>query len=598
MGPEVNPFGGNPLRAPEDVRRALLALVDPVLPEGSRVRLGHTGAHFDRRAEELEGFARPLWGLAPLGPGFDRWDLYRRGLAEGTDPDASGYWGDPADRNQRLVEAAALGIALALAPDEVWEPLPSGAKEDVVRWLDAAHRCELHDNNWQFFRVLAALGLERVGEPIDERLVEASLDRIDGHYQGDGWYTDGALPGNVDHYVGWAYHAYGLIYARLRGDRDPARASRFRERAARFATDFQHWFDPTGRVVPYGRSLTYRFAAASFWAALAFADVEALPWGRVKGLYLRHLRSWAGLPICDPRGVLTLGWAYPNLRAAENYNSPGSPYWAAKAFLALAVPEDHPFWTAEEEALPPAEPSTQQPPRMLLTRDATQTQMLVGGRGFWFVGQGAAKYGKFAYSSAFGFSLDSDELGFSDVSDSMLLLRDDSGSRRVRRDVEASGTDGSCVWSRWKPWGDVTVETVLTGRAPWHVRFHRVRTERRLHAAEAGFALGWDGGVPGERCDRDEGQGGARVTTDAGRSEVVDLMGDRGGGVRALAPNANLVASRALVPVLEGTLEPGEHVLGCHVVADEGPDGGPGPDADGDAFREAEAVLDRIGGGA
>lgn len=231
---------------------------------------------------------------------------------------------------------------------------------------------------------------------------------------------------------------------------------------------------------------------------------------------------------------------------------------------------------------------------MLLSRDATQTQMLVGGRGFWFVGQGAAKYGKFAYSSAFAFSLDSDELGFNDVSDSMLLLRDLDGNRRVRRDVEASGVDGRCVWSRWRPWPDVTVETVLTGRTPHHFRFHRVRTERQLRAVEGGFAVSWHGGIPGERCERQEGQGGARVTTAAGRSEVVDLLGDRQGGIRPLAPNANLIAPRVLVPVLEGDLEPGEHVLGCRVLVDEDPAGGPGPEPSDDALREAEAVLDRI----
>ncbi len=56
---------------------------------------------------------------------------------------------------------------------------------------------------------------------------------------------------------------------------------------------------------------------------------------------------------------------------AENYNSPGSPvstwqkvigacalrgglltfdqYWACLAFICLAVPETHPFWTSKEE---------------------------------------------------------------------------------------------------------------------------------------------------------------------------------------------------------------------------------------------------------
>ncbi|SQB37568.1 Uncharacterized protein conserved in bacteria [Citrobacter koseri] len=36
----------------------------------------------------------------------------------------------------------------------------------------------------------------------------------------------------------------------------------------------------------------------------------------------------------------------------EDYNSPGSPYWALKVFLILALPDDHAFWQAEELPLP------------------------------------------------------------------------------------------------------------------------------------------------------------------------------------------------------------------------------------------------------
>lgn len=78
--------------------------------------------------------------------------------------------------------------------------------------------------------------------------------------------------------------------------------------------------------------MTYRFACGGFWAGLAFADDEALPWGEIKGLYLQHLRWWAKKPIADRDGVLSIGYAYPQLTMSESYNSAGSPYWAFKAF--------------------------------------------------------------------------------------------------------------------------------------------------------------------------------------------------------------------------------------------------------------------------
>lgn len=36
----------------------------------------------------------------------------------------------------------------------------------------------------------------------------------------------------------------------------------------------------------------------------------------------------------------------------QDYNSAQSPYWALKAFLPLALPASHPFWTSKEEAYP------------------------------------------------------------------------------------------------------------------------------------------------------------------------------------------------------------------------------------------------------
>jgi hypothetical protein len=100
--------------------------------------------------------------------------------------------------------------------------------------------------------------------------------------------------------------------------------------------------------------MTYRFAMAGFWGALAFADVEALPWGTIKGYYLRHLRWWADKPIAHRDGILSVGYCYPNLLMSESYSAAGSPYWAFKVFLPLALPESHPFWQAEESpATPP-----------------------------------------------------------------------------------------------------------------------------------------------------------------------------------------------------------------------------------------------------
>ena len=281
-------LAANPLASRADARKLLHDLFEPLVPAFStgraQVRLGLDAAHFDRKAAWFEGFARPLWGLAPLhagGGAFAHWHLFREGLESGSDPADPEYWLETSDRNQRSVEIAALGFAIALAPDALWQPLPDAAKKNLAAWIKVIETVAMADNNWHFFPVLAGLGLERVGVPIDAASRERHLNRIDDFVRADGWYGDGAEP-FIDHYNGFALHFYGLLYAHLAQDRDPVRAQEFRERARAFAQGYRHWFGRDGAGLAIGRSLTYRFAMAAFFGALAYADVEALPWGEIE----------------------------------------------------------------------------------------------------------------------------------------------------------------------------------------------------------------------------------------------------------------------------------------------------------------------------
>ena len=133
-------------------------------------------------------------------------------------------------------------------------------------------------------------------------------------------------------------------------DVDPERCLRYRQRAQQFAKDYAYYFAANGEGIPFGRSLTYRFAMVAFWSAVAFSQLDVFTPGIVKGIVLRHLRWWQQQSIVDRDGILTLGFAYPNLAMCEDYNSPGSPYWALKTYLILALPEAHPFWQAAFES--------------------------------------------------------------------------------------------------------------------------------------------------------------------------------------------------------------------------------------------------------
>jgi len=561
----ANPLFGNPLKTRSDVEKGVIDLFNPLLPYfsegGARVRLDAAAGHFDRAAADLEGFARPLWGLTPFAAGggsFDHWALYRRGLANGTDPEHPEYWGTVNGTDQRQVELAALGFTMAMVPHLVWEPLSQKAKDDLAAYLKHARKFDFADNNWKFFRILIDLGLEKCGVEFDRSLTQKYLEELEGFYLGDGWYRDGDIR-RIDHYIPFAMHFYGLIYARL-AKGDDARAAEYKARAKQFAEDIQHWFDEDGGTLAFGRSLTYRFACGGFWGALAFADVEGVDWGVTKGHFLRHLRWWSRLPIAHGNGVLSIGYGYPNLFMSESYNSAGSPYWALKAFLPLALPADHPFWAAEEvEADFGGEPVPLKHPGMVSFHTSGNVVALSSGQQNWQMRMGAEKYAKFVYSSRYAFSVEADERAYHQGAfDGALALSDDGRHYRVRETNEVAQIAGNVLYSRWKPWGDVSIETWLIPENPWHIRVHRITTPRALHGTEGGFAI--------ERADfgadtyiDEAGRGVAKSASDI--SAIIDLSGTREGRAYRPLPNTNLIFAKSIVPQLRGDIPAGTSVL-------------------------------------
>ncbi|MET3899818.1 hypothetical protein ABIB57_003780 [Devosia sp. UYZn731] len=561
----ANPLFGNTLKTRADVETGLNDLFAPLLPYfsagGARVRLDAAAAHFDRAAADLEGFARPLWGLTPLAAGggtFEHWDLYRRGLANGTDPEHPEYWGTVKSTDQRMVELAAIGFTLRMVPHLVWEPLPQKAKDNLAAYLKHARQFDYADNNWKFFRILVDLGLEECGVEFDRSLTDKYLEELDGFYLGEGWYCDGIVR-RIDHYIPFAMHFYGLIYATLaRGDEE--RVARYKERAALFAKDLTSWFDEDGGVLAFGRSLTYRFACGGFWGALAFADVEALPWGEIKGHFMRHLRWWAKQPIANRDGILSIGYGYPNLFMSENYNSAGSPYWALKAFLPLALAADHPFWTAEETpAVKRIEPLPLKHPGMVMMQTPGNVVALSSGQQNYQMRFGAEKYAKFVYSSRYGFSVESDERGYENAAfDGIIGFSDDGRHYRVRESNEVAQIAGDTLFARWKPWADVSVETWLLPANPWHIRVHRIITPRVLKASEGGFAIG-RADLNSDTYEDGTGRALARSKTDV--STILDLAGKRAGRAHKAFPNTNLIVAKTIVPQLRGDIPVGTTVL-------------------------------------
>ncbi|MDT3413796.1 UNVERIFIED_ORG: hypothetical protein QE398_004165 [Atlantibacter sp. SORGH_AS 304] len=488
----------NPLSSRDEVVSALTTMLDALdkqFPAGAaQFSLGATSAHYSDEIAEMEGLSRALWGLFPLMAGGDTEtfsEKYLAAIKRGTDPQDSGYWGDTVAYDQRLVEMAAYGLGLALLGDKFTLNFSAQETENLYCWLNQITEAEMPDSNWNFFAIMVQLGFKRAGLPWDAQAIERRFAMMDAYYLGDGWYSDG--PGRPkDYYISMAFHFYGMIYAALNGEEDAPRAATIRERASLFAEDFIYMSAAEGESVPFGRSLTYRFAMVAFWSAVAFADLPVFTPGVVKGVILRHLRWWLKQPIFDRDGILTLGFAYPNLAMCEDYNSPGSPYWALKVFLILALPASHPFWHAEEQPLPRLDAQHVIAPAGQLIVHSEESKHV------WMLTAGQlelnnyvnteAKYTKFAYSSRFGFTIERGRYGIKHAAcDSMLLLSEGDNYFRGRRECDEVVISEQAIFSRWSPWQDVQIATWLIPCGEWHLRVHRIDTAPRADQRRRGL---------------------------------------------------------------------------------------------------------------
>ena len=547
---------------------SLLRLLEPLRPfysqGGARVRLGVTSTHYENDSIEMEAFARPLWGLVPFWAGGGRdagfEDLYRRGFAHGPDPEHPEYWHKCRHYDQKFCEMAAVSYGILLTPDKVWDPLSDREKDNLTEWLWEINRFECVASNWQWFCILTNLALKVAGRPYSQERLDYGLNRLEEYYDDGGWYHDGA-GGEKDYYNPFVMVTYGLLYSMFMEQEEPERCARFRERAHAFARDYIYWFAGDGASIAYGRSLTYRFAQGAFFAVAALSNEEVLPWPVMKGILARHLAWWLNQPIYDNAGVLTVGYAYPNLQMSETYNAPGSPYWALKTFAFLAAPDDHPFWAAECAPLPELEPCRYLAhANMILQRDGKNVVALVPGRlEMEPYAHTAEKYSKFAYSSRFGFSIARGNYELAQMApDSSLCFK--VGRYYYQRDVAEPGyTIGpEGMETCWSPLEGIRVRTRIEPTPTGHIRTHVIDSEFDCQAYDGGFAVNASDFEPNSR-EEDGPTAVARCGEDF--CAVTPLEGGGQGQILVPDPNTNLIFPKTVIPMAVYSIHRGTQTI-------------------------------------
>ena len=602
-----------------------LAAVRPYASPGhARITLPGSEGGYGRAIDGLEGFARTflmagfrLAGERGADPdGLAEW--YARGIAAGTDPASPDRWVRLDEHPQAKVEAASIALVLDLTRPWIWDRLDPAVQQRVVDYLAPSVGDSTYPRiNWVWFRLVVQTFLRSVDGPWSADDMAEDLATHDGFVRQDGWMADGPERA-YDHYVGWALHLYPVLWSRMAGAADLAAPRRARDTALldRFLTDAVALVGGDGAPLLQGRSLAYRFAAAApFWVG-AMAEVPSVAPGLLRRAASGVMRHFADNGAFDERGLLTLGWHGPWPALAQSYSGPGSPYWASKGMLGLALPADHPVWTATEEPLPVERGDTVlavRSPGWIVSGTQADGIVRVVNHGTDHAVEGATSgdsplYARLGYSTATSPLLDADSWAHP-LDQSVVLL--DAAGRATHRTgmrtlgVEVHATDsgpvgvtGSSAEAHWlEPaaeqqhhgygyrgaavtGGRLTVVSVVRG--PWELRLVRVE---ELAAGRDPAALqlrigGWPvsgpdahaGPVEAATADATTARAVARRLT----STITAVLGPARAGATRRA-DAGPLGPVSVVPWLTADVRPGAWVAALVELTGAGSATSPGP---------------------
>lgn len=330
-------------------------------------------------------------------------------INRGVDPLSEGYWGDPKPNDQI---GASFALAIYLCPERFWAPLTEKQKENLIVFFQKQSFNPAYDNNHYLFHLFATSLIEKYGNGIDSNREHNTqmMQRLLGWYRGNGWFIDGNNRG-FDYYNFWGFQLFFQMIYKF----DPVWKEQFGVKIKKTSSQFlkmsPYLYARDGGQIPWGRSLTYRFAsnAAIGWSIVNGNSTMSL--GLARRILSGNLKYFWNNGCLGDNGLLNLGYWGTNQSVAEPYIIPGDPYFAMHGLVCLLLPANHPFWTIKEEPMPADAGGGK------IAVDGAQFTLNVSpvdgdarlypaGQPFYrSCWQSPVKYNQHAYSSALGFCL-------------------------------------------------------------------------------------------------------------------------------------------------------------------------------------------------
>ena len=465
--------------------------------------------------------ARPTMVTTSRGT-LDVEEMMRKALANGTDPNSGVTW-ETLDKGQLDVESSSISWGAYLAGTRVLSKLTPAQTTNLQNWL-YNHTQGVVDQNWNLFYIVTNSFLKNQGWKHNAGTLATDIGKIESYYKGNGWYTDGASH-VFDEYSNTVFLPDTVAWAVLTGADNPTQRNTWMSRVRRFLEDQPYFFGAGGTHPEFGRSTAYKTARLTGLIIAYYIDrtyntpdkwnlgfkvlPESFTLGMLRRLVRQHLNYYLSNGSVDPTTGLFIQrvTGTGSLDVGEDYISPGSVSWATRAFGPLfLLAEDDPFWSTPEEALPIDKGDFNQwlaTPGFLLSGTKSTGNVVLFNAGSTFstahTDSYILKYGKFAYSSQFGFAVSNDSTTWRNPDNAIQIGVGGAWGHRAEPGPFASLANGpnSAVLSmkhrQTVSNANFDVRTIIFVKNEFHVRVHKVTPvgfAGTYQLREGGFAIG------------------------------------------------------------------------------------------------------------
>ncbi len=174
-------------------------------------------------------------------------------------------------------------------------------------------------------------------------------------------------------------------------------------------------------------------------------------------------------------------------------------------------------------------------------------------------GQFAEKYGKFCYSTRFGFSASRSYAQLAQAAPDSMLAFEIGGQIFVRRHSLRFEVRPDSLFSLWSPFPGITVETEIRPTPTGHIRRHKIHSEIACTAWDCGFAV--PRYAPGYTAAAEDG-----AATAANAAVGCTVRGDGKAEVFNTWANTNLYDPNCAIPARRYAIHAGDSEWHCEIV--------------------------------